>query len=214
MMKQVVRIGCCTIRVLCLFYLVSLCGCGDTRGWGKITKVRTADKIKPYAQQGPGMAMGIGRRELRVVLPIAGDMGTEALDATAFAERGASVFDDSRCKYGAEECKKAQAYRDPVFVVVSISPKSEMIKWPVRYVLEVTDSRKNKTSYVAIQPLAESSSYSYDDVDEVGFCTRLEGVDGFSLLFIVPKDVAQSMTRVALQSDHGTIKWQKESQSD
>ena len=145
------------------------------------------------------------------MLPVAGDMGTEALDAAEFAKRGASVFDDSRCKYAAEECTKAQAYPYPIFVVVSIYPKSETTKWPVRYVLEVTDSRKNRTSYVAIQPLAESSSFSHD---EVGFCTRLEGVDSFSLLFIVPKDVAQSITRVAVQSRHGTIKWRKESKSN
>lgn len=211
MNRKVVRIGCWAIRFWCLFCIVSLCGCEYNSGWGKILNVHLRDKIKPYAEQG-SVTMGIiGSKELRVVLPIAGKMGMEALDAATFAILGASVFDDSRCKYAAEECKKVHTYSDPLFVVVSISPKSEMTKWPLKYVLEVTDIQKNKSSYVAIQPLAEE--YSPFEYCKVGFCTRLEGVDAFDLLFIVPKNVALDINRVALQSHLGVLKWRKESQS-
>jgi len=208
-MKRITIYAVILIIELCLFCLVSLLGCGDSWGWGKIMNVRTVDKIKPYAGKGPMMTLS--SKGPQIFLSIADYMGTQALDAATFAQRGASVFDDDRCKYAAEECKKAQAYQNSIFVIVSISQKSGNANWPAKYVLEVTDSQKNKTSYVAIQPIVEQPSYSHD---EVGFCTRLEGVNEFSLLFIVPKNIAQNMARLALKSPDGTIKWRKEAEPE
>jgi hypothetical protein len=191
-----------------VFTLLLVTGCGDMDlGWGWITGVFTAEQVKPYNVQGAGVLLGVGRRELNVVLPIADQMGTQPLSPSRFAELGGKVYDDSRCSFAAAECRRLSTCQDPIFLIVSVRPKSELIKWPVQYHLTILDAQKGKYTCVAIQPLASSSDSQYN---EVGFCTRLEGADEFSLLFVVPKTVAQSMIRAELISVQGTCKWKKD----
>ena len=156
------------------------------------------------------VTFGIGSKESRIVNPLSKYLGSAPVSAPVFAKWCGRSFADERIEFAKSECERVAALEDNVFVLVSVVPKRDMLKWPIEYELDVFDVQGRSSSFVAIQP-SEEFSPSFDKYPEVGLVTRDTGTASFTLMFIMPRAVAESTTSATLRtsSQAGACKWSK-----
>ena len=179
-----------SVCLLVLLSLVLACGCADKgKVKGTIESIQIANRIKPYEEMvmymmDPGMYDDTNQHQIIAPLTNVMGMGTQLIDVPTFVEHGTLVYYGDPFMYAVKACWEAKEYDDPVFVIVSILPNKAMTKWPVKYVLNITDSEDRNHSFVAIQPVIEHSSEN--KYSTVGICRWWDGPDSFSLLFSQP----------------------------